>query len=292
MKFTLKQLEIFKKLSELKNYSKTADVLFMTQPGVSIQIKQLSESLSLDIVQIIGRKVHITKAGLSLIKEIDHIIDSSKAIEKISKRLNNELSGEVTIAVDPIVQLDLFNAIFAFTQEYTKIKINIDVCVREAQVQKLQDHKIDFVILGNVASGIQMDKIKLFEYQSFLVAPINSHFSNTIKLLPKDLKDETFIVGGIHNRTRQIIMKLFKPKPENLLIIGNGDSHKYAVSAGLGLAILHQPTMNMKNVNYKILDIDGLPVTSEINIATRSTKLLDPISKLFWDFLIDFFQKK
>jgi len=289
MSITLRQLQIFRKLAYLKSYSKTAEALFMTQPGVSIQVKQLAETLNLNIVQTIGKQVYITDVGEKLLQKIQPIHDQIDDILQLSDEINNVVSGEFSLGIDPTGQYEFFCAVNDFKKKYPQVDVKLEVHGRDEQLRKMQNNELDFATIGNIKPNINLVKKLMFNYESYIAAPINNKFAGVKNINPRDLKDEIFLVGGSQNRTRQIILDKINPLSRNLMVISNANALKSAVKSGLGITVLFEPLIEPHDNGYVLLDVQGFPLISNINLAARAGTLHNTLPKYFWDFMADYF---
>ena len=99
MNYTLHQLQIFLKISQSQSVTKTAEDLFLTQPAVSIQLKNFQDQFSIPLTEIVGRKLFVTDFGMEIAEAAEKILNEVNALNYKTLAYKGELSGRLKISV-------------------------------------------------------------------------------------------------------------------------------------------------------------------------------------------------
>ena len=286
MHITLKQLEIFLSVVEHLNFTHASKDLNMTQPAVSNQIKNLEQQLGLKLFEQVGKKTSLTNVALQLLPKVHNIQSQLEALGAEADSLRGLLSGKITLTLSTGSQKQIFQMIKAFLDLHPNIEFDIKLLNRIDQLKQLQANTVDLAITGKAPKQAPLYSEVLFNYDTVFISPVKSP-KNKIKNISIDhLTKETLIAGEHYSNSRTILEKYFNLKTCNVIEINNSDSVKYAVSAGLGIAIVSTNILDKELINkqYSILNVDGFPIKKTVYIVNRHRKLLSPAALTFKEF--------
>jgi DNA-binding transcriptional LysR family regulator len=291
MKFTLHQLEIFRKIATVKSVTKASEQLFLTQPAVSIQLKNFQDQFKLPLFEVVGRKLYITEFGEEIAIAAQKILDEVDAINYKSSLFQGELAGKLKISVVSTAKYAMPYFLTKFIQTNDKIDITMDVTNKMSVIRSLENNECDFAMVSTIPKKLKIDSIELMKNQMFFVAGKNYQINNNLKSL-KELSSSLFLFRENGSATRLAMEKyLVKHKIEiqKKMELTSNEAVKQAVIAGLGISIM--PIIgiqqSLQNGDVKILKIKDLPIETNWNLIWLKTKNLSNVAKAFKDYILE-----
>jgi len=288
MNYTLHQLHIFIKVCELGSVTKAADELFLTQPAISIQLKKLQEQFDSPLTEVVGRKIYVTDFGKDIAEVCKNILREAERIQLISQQYKGLLTGKISISVVSTGKYIIPFFIRDFVQKHNAIDINIDVTNKSRVLESLMRNETDFALVSILPNELDILKIPLMENKLYLVGN-NQHKYE--KKVPQEKIAEMSLIfreqGSATRLTMENFLKSHNISTGKRIELVSNEAVKQAVIAGLGNSIM--PLIGMKNEIQsgilQIINVDGLPVTTEWNLIYNRSKQLTPASKALIDFI-------
>ena len=201
MNYTLHQLEIFKKIVEVKSVTKASEQLFLTQPAVSIQLKNFQDQFKLPLFEVVGRKLYITEFGEEIGKAAEKILDEVDAINYKSSLFEGKLAGKLKLSVVSTAKYAMPFFLTNFIKENDKVDITIDVTNKMSVIRALENNDCDFAMVSTIPKKLKIDSIELMKNQMFFVAGKDYEIiENTIAL--NDLNKSLFLFRENGSATR------------------------------------------------------------------------------------------
>jgi DNA-binding transcriptional LysR family regulator len=291
---TLRQLQVFSTVAQHLSYTRAAEALHLSQPGVSMQIKQLEESVGLALFDRLGKKIYLTPAGIELhgyARQILQTLDDASAALTAHQDMH---SGQLTLAVATTANQFASRLVGAFSKNNENITVRLDVTNRERLIEQLGNNEPDLVIMGEPPKqkDLQLDSLRLMENPLILVASSNHPLAGLENLHLKDLASERFVVREQGSGTRSAIERFFasnKLALENTLEMSSNEAIKHAVAAGLGLGIISQHTAGLELATNTLIALgaEGFPIMRHWHIVTRHGKRLSPPAEAFREFVLE-----
>ena len=174
MNFTLHQLIVFGAVARHRSMTKAANELHMTQPAVSIQVKQLQESVGIPLVEVMGRQLHLTDAGRALYRMQQSFEDQLETFEAIVSQLKGGLTGSLGISSASTAKYFLPYLLGAFQERYPDIEISLKVTNRNQVLDHLRTNEYSLAVLT------QIPEEKGYEAIPFLENPLTSSPKNAM----------------------------------------------------------------------------------------------------------------
>ncbi len=292
MRATLHQLRIFQQLAISMNYTEVANKLHLTQPAVSIQIKQLENSLNLPLVEKIGKKLFLTPAG----QELDRFcIDLFERIDRMNMTLSamrGGLEGEFSLAAVTSAKYFTPHLLGAFHKLFPKVSIKLEVVNRRQIIQRLKDNNDDLVIMGLVPESMPLTCHPFVENPIVIIANPSHPLAKQKNIELKALLDHAFIFREAGSGTRKALEGFLQSnniKLSSCMELGSTETIKQAVMAGLGLSAVsrHSVTLELATKCLVELDIQHFPLQRNWYVVHHNTKLLSPIASAFIDFILN-----
>lgn len=292
MRVTLRQLEVFAAVARKLSYTRAAEELHLSQPAVSMQVRQLEDAVGLPLFEQLGKKIYLTEAGLEL-QNYSRIISQQLAeAAAVLDELKGIQRGHLKITVATTANYFAPRLLAAFSAQYPGVKISLNVTNREGLLKQLNENETDIVIMGKPPDGHDLDSNPFRDNPLVVVAP-PSHSLVAEKRIPLErLAEETFLVREHGSGTRIAMERFFGAHDIRLhtgMEAGSNEAVKQSVQAGLGLGLLSRDTLSMelKLDQLKILDVKGFPIMRHWHIVHRRGKRLGAGAKAFKDFLLN-----
>ena len=288
---TLRQLKVFESVARNLSYSRAADELHLTQPAVSMQIKQLEDNISLPLFEHLGKRIYLTEAGRELYQYSRAISQQLADMEVALDELKGMERGKLNISVVTTANYFAPHLLARFCQRYRGVTVSLNVSNREAVLKQLADNLIDLAIMGQPPENLDIDSESFMENPLVVVAPPGHPLCQERNIPVKRLANETFLVRESGSGTRSAMERFFathKIKINKGMETDTTEAIKQAVQAGMGLGIMSQHTaeLELETGRLKILDVQGFPIIRYWHVVNRKNKRLSGVANAFKEFLL------
>ena len=278
MNYTLHQLKIFLKVSELESITKAAEELHLTQPAISIQLKKLQEQFDLPLVEVVGRKLHVTDFGKEIVERCRRILDEADGIRYTIEQYKGLLSGRIKISVVSTGKYVIPYFLKDFMDAHPGVEISIDVSNKLRVIEGLNQNDSDFSLVSVLPKGIEVNQVSLMENRLYLAG--HRQYKGMIKTT-KDLEKVTLLFREQGSATRSAMEQYLDQQNvkigKSMELVSN-EAVKQAINAGIGLSIV--PLIGLRtalsNENIMIHPLKGLPITTRWNLIYNKRKRLTP----------------
>ncbi|WP_435416138.1 LysR family transcriptional regulator [Polaribacter aestuariivivens] len=285
MNYTLHQLEIFKKIAETESVTKASEQLFLTQPAVSIQLKNFQDQFKLPLFEVVSRKLYITEFGKEIALAASKILEEVAAINYKSAIFEGKIAGKLKISIVSTAKYAMPYFLSNFIKQNEMVDLTMDVTNKMAVIRSLENNDCDFAMVSTIPKKLNIERIELMKNKLYFVANKNFNFPEKQGRL-KDLNKPLFIFREPGSATRLAMERyLVKNKVEihKKMELTSNEAVKQAVIAGLGISIM--PIIGIKNElqngDLQILNIHNLPLETNWNLIWLKTKNLSTVAKAF-----------
>jgi DNA-binding transcriptional LysR family regulator len=291
MHVSLRQLRTFEAVARLKNFSRAAEELHVTQPTVSKQIRLLHEEVGLLLLEQIGKKVFLTEAGEELYATCADWLETWGRFEQTVADLKGIKQGRLRIAAVTTTKYFMPRLLGPFCTQYPGIDLALEVINRDRLLERLARNQDDLYVMGVPPEGLDIVCEPFMENPLVVLAPVSHPMARRKRIPFADLANEPFIVRERGSGTRLTIERVFQEKNVPLKIrmeLGSNEAIKQAVAGGLGLALLSQSTLNLDpGLNeVSILNVSGFPIKRSWYVVRPRGKQLSVVAKVFLEFLL------
>ena len=292
MHVTFRQIEVFNAVARLKNYTRAAEELHLSQPAVSMQIKQLESSVGLPLFEQMGKAIYLTDAGkhmydygrniTGLLDEADTVFEAMKGVER----------GRLIISVATTASHFATRLLAEFTKQHAGITISLDITNREALHRQLDNNEPDLVIMGQPPDGVEVEAEAFMENPLVMIAPAGHALGGRKDILLAELEDESFVVREKGSGTRSAIERFFLRHEIGFhtgIEMTSNEAIKQAVEAGLGLGIvsIHTLELELETKRLQVLDVCDFPIERHWYVIQRKGKRLSPAARAFKQFVLE-----
>ena len=290
--YTLKQIQTFIEVARQRSVSKAAERLFVTQPAVSMQIRQLEDAFGLPLIEPLGRNIQLTHAGETF---LTHAIAAMGQFKDLESRMAEHVGlkrGRIDLAVVSTAKYFIPMLLVRFGQHFPGIDIQLRFDNRENILGLLTRNEADLVVMGRAPANLDCEATPFATNpQAFVAAP--GHALVRRKHLPfSALADYSFVVREEGSGTRAAMERLFSEHQTLMnvvMVMPSNESIKQAVMAGMGLSFLSMRTVRheLASGHIALVDIEGMPLMGNWYITHLRQKKLSPAATSFKAFLTE-----
>lgn len=279
MNYTIHQLQIFLKVNETKSITKAAEELFMTQPAVSIQLKNFQDQFDIPLTEVIGRQLYITDFGREIAQIAERITEELATISYKSKAYKGLMTGKLSISSASTGKYVIPYFLSGFLEQNQAIDLVLDVTNKSKVVHSLKNNEIDFALVSVIPENLAVEEELLVDNKLYFLGN-----------KPKRDGQKALIYREEGSATRLAMEKYFEKqegKQRKRMELTSNEAVKQAVIAGLGYSIM--PLIGLQNelINEQvhIIKAKGLPITTQWRIIWMKEKKLSPVGQAFLAYL-------
>lgn len=291
MHVTLRQLQVFESVARNLSYTRAAQELHLSQPAVSMQIKQLEEKVGLDLFEQLGKRIFLTEAGREMHHYSRNIAQQLTEASEVIEQLKGLKRGKLVIAVAGTANYFAPRLLAVFSRQFEAVTVSLDVTNRTGLLQHLEDNDSDMVIMGMPPKNMELDAAAFMDNPLVIIAPRDHELADADNIPLSRLQQETFVVREQGSGTRIAMERFFT---ENGISITTGmemssnEAIKQAVEAGLGLGIisLHTLELELETQRLIVLNAESFPIMRRWYVVHRQDKRLPPVALAFKQFML------
>lgn len=237
----LSQLRVFQAVAQTSSFTRAADAVHLTQPGISKHIKQMEEYCGIPLFDRLGKKVALTQAGEILLAASQEVAVSIENAEQRIDDLKGLRGGKLVLGSSfPIGVYILPRVLATFRKSYPAVEVVLEISLSEKISARILSNKLDVGLVTHRANDPRLQSQAFMTDQLVAIFPGNHHWAASQAIAPRDLLGETFIVAAQGAGTRAVLEERLTEKGlqlHKLLDFGNLEGVKHAVEAGLGVSI-------------------------------------------------------
>ena len=288
---TFRQLSVFEAVARLLSYSRAAEELHLSQPAVSMQIKQLEENVGLPLFEQLGKKTFLTEAGRELSHYSRIIAQQLAEAESVLGELKGLQRGKLKISVASTANYFAPQLLAIFSQRFPTVSVSLDVTNRQALLAQLANNEMDMAVMGQPPEGLDLVAESFMENPLVVIAPVKHPLASAKKIPLARLQSEIFLVREPGSGTRIAMERFFNQHGVPFhagMEMSSNEAIKQAVQAGLGLGILslHTIGLELETKRLKVLDVKGFPIMRHWYVVHRKAKRLSTVAQAFKAFLL------
>ena len=292
MRLTLRQLQVFRAVCETRSYSRAAEEMALTQPAVSLQIRQLEELVGQPLFEYVGKKLYLTEAAEALKRASSDIFARLDSLDMQLTDLQGSLQGQLNLAVESSAKYFVPHLFAAFRRQHPDVSLQLSVVNRAQVIKRLSDNRDDLVIMSLMPSEVALEFLPFLNNPIVAVAPPEHPLCQASRLSLQDLAAYPLLVREPGSGTRKACEEYFQQKRAHFaqtVQIASLDALREAVIAGLGVALLprHAVTLELAHGLLRELPVDELPLYRSWCVAHARGKRLSPVAQAFFAFIRD-----
>jgi LysR family transcriptional regulator, low CO2-responsive transcriptional regulator len=289
---TFRQLRVFNEVARQLSFARAAEVLHLTPPAVTMQVKELEGHVGLPLFERSGRQVALTTAGEYMLVYTRKMLSTLKDAEDAAARLQRLEVGTLTIGMVSTAKYFLPRLLAEFRSEHEGVEIRLVVGNREQLVKMLQGNEVDIAIMGRPPTELATRAEPFAAHPHVFVAPTDHPLLKVGHPTVESLQPYGFILRERGSGTRAAMMKFMERssfEPRVVMEMSSNETIKQAVMAGMGLSFLslHTIGLELEHQLIAVLDVEGSPVVRGWNVVHTLSKLLSPAAEAFRYFMLE-----
>ena len=289
MNYTLHQLQVFLKVTKTLSITRAAEELFLTQPAVSIQLKNFQDQFEIPLTEVIKKKVYITDFGKEIAVAAENILNEVHAINYKTIAFKGKLSGRLKLSVVSTGKYVIPYYLSTFLKTHNEIELEMDVTNKSKVIKALKNNEVDFALVSVLPKDLDIESEVLIENKLHLVG--NSVHQNVTKKNLHLLFSSSPLISRELGSATRIAMEDYiskqKIQPKMKITLTSNEAVKQAVIAGIGVSVM--PIIGLKNQldngSLVLLNASGLPIISSWRIIWLKGKKMSPVAKSFLEYI-------
>lgn len=288
---TFRQLRVFEAVARRLSYSRAAEELYLSQPAVSMQIRQLEESVGLPLFEQLGKKIYLTEAGREMFRYSREISRQLLEAENVLQELKGMKRGKLVISMVSNANYFIPRLLSVFCQQLPDVTVHLDVANREKLLHQLADNEMDLGIMGQPPEEAELLAEPFLDNPLVVIAAPTHPLVAERRIPVERLGGETFLVREQGSGTRIAMERIFTQHgitPPSGMEMSTTEAIKQSVQAGMGLAVvsLHTIELELETGRLAVLDVDDFPIRRHWYVVYRKGKRLSAVAQAFKDFLV------
>ena len=289
MNYTINQLRIYLKITQTQSVTKASEELHLTQPAVSIQLKNFQAQFDIPLTEMVGRKIFITDFGKEIAVAAEKILNEVYAINYKTLAYKGQLIGNLKISVVSTGKYIIPYFLSGFLKQHDGIELQLDVTNKSQVIKSLENNEVDFCLVSVIPDKMKLNKLELMQNQLYLIGNKDKKFKEKIydkkifETLPLIYREEG---SGTRHVMEKFILKNKLPVKKKMELTSN-EAVKQAVIAGMGFSIM--PLIGIKNElnngELQIIPVKGFPIKSVWNLIWLKDKGFSMVANSFLNYV-------
>ena len=289
---TLHQLKVFEAIARSGSFTRAAEEMFLSQPTVSQQIKQLTKAVGMPLFEQIGKRLYLTDAGKEVLIVCKDISERMSQLEMTLADLKGLKQGNLRLTVITTAKYFVPRLLGQFRHRYPGIKVSLQVTNRKQVLERLSENLDDLYILGQPPEGLDINLRPMLENALVAIAPSAHPLAHEKNIPLQRLAEEPFIMREAGSGTRMAVERFFAENRVEINVemeIGSNEAIKHAIVGGLGVSVLSRHVLALEGTKgpLTILDVEGLPIQRHWYIVYPASKQLSVVAQTFLEYLLD-----
>lgn len=288
---TLHQLRVFEAAARHNSFTRAAEELYLTQPTVSIQVKQLTKAIGMPLFEQVGKKLFLTDAGRELYAASKDVFERLSQLEMTVADLQGMKQGMLRLAVITTANYFIPRLLGPFCQRYPGINVSLQVTNHEGLLERLHDNLDDLYILSRTPDSSDYTAQPFLDNPLVVIAPIDHPLAGQREISIQRLAEQPLIMRERGSGTREAAEQLFEAAGVPMKVkldLGSNEAIKQAILGGLGLSVLSYHTLTSlgETPMLTVLDVEGFPIHRQWNLMYPQGKQLSVVAATFRDYLL------
>jgi DNA-binding transcriptional LysR family regulator len=292
MLINLHQLRIFQTVAQQRSYSRAADALYLSQPGVSLQVKALEKSVGLPLFEKAGRTLRLTEAGRELLAYSERIFAIMDEAQLVLEDLGGGRRGTVKIAASTTAGIYIVPSVLgAFHRQNPNVKLTLDVVNRFTVQERLLNDEVDMAVMGLIEDTHDLEVAEFVPNELVVIASPRHRLAGVKNISLEELTKEVFLLREAGSGTRTDVERLILGKGAQVHVgmeLRSSGAIKQAVTADLGIAIMPLRALELELMAGRlvILDAVGFPVRRHWSLVRRRGRRPSASALALWNFFL------
>jgi DNA-binding transcriptional LysR family regulator len=291
LRLTLRQLDILDAVARCGSFSAASAELHLTQPAVSMQIKQLENSLGMPLFEQVGKRIHLTEAGRETLQAGQAVHTELVNLEQTLANLQGLKGGTLTVSTASTASYFTARLVALFRDMHPDVRVSLNVVNRETLLKHLAENSIDLALMGQPPDGYDLSAQPFMDNPLVIIAAPNHPLAGQHQIPLRRIAEEPYVGRELGSGTRVAVEKLFAENGLTLkaaMEMNKNEAIKQAVEAGLGLGVVSLHTIQAELAAHTlcVLDAQGFPLNRQWYLVQRQGKRLSPAADAFAQFVL------
>ncbi len=293
MNLTIRQLNVFYQVASLRSFTQAARNLHLTQPAVSMQIKQLEEVVGTPLISRLGRKIQLSDAGHEMLLLSRNVIQQIEQTARQLEQIRKGHQGRLKLVVASTVSAVATRLLASFNEKHPKMRISFDVTNRQNLLKQLENNDADIVLMGQPPDNMKLKTEAFMENPLVLIAPVNHPLAQQPRPATiEQIMAYRFVVREPGSGTRLAMERFFDgfdKSVETHMEMNSNDAIKQSVEVGLGLGVvsIHTLQHELAENRLTIINAQGFPIRRSWYLVQSRDKRLSPLAERFRDYILN-----
>ncbi|MBC7696696.1 MAG: LysR family transcriptional regulator [Burkholderiales bacterium] len=289
MHYTLHQLQVFSKVVQLKSITKASEELHMTQPAVSIQLKNFQDQFEIPLTEVVGRQLYVTDFGMEVYKMSERVISEVAAITHKTMAFKGHLTGRLILSIVSTGKYVMPFFLTDFIKLNEGVDLIMDVTNKSRVIDSLQNNVVDFALVSVLPKGLKVNDEVLLENELYVIGnKTEKRFTKPI--IKSEINKMPLIFREEGSGTRFVMEQYFKKHNIHVrkkMELTSNEAVKQAVIAGLGNSVM--PLIGIRNEllngDLRIIPAVGFPIKSKWHLIWLKEKKLSPVASAYIQYI-------
>ena len=300
--FDLRQLEVFRKVVDLKSFSRAAREVFRAQASVSERIATLENMVGTRLLNRLGREVVPTKAGELLYKHAVRLLEMKRTASLEMESFLGLQRGEIHLGGSTIPgEYILPNVIGQFCRQYPSLSVTLTVADTAGIENRVLTGDLELGVVGSKGSEPSLILHELWEDELVLAVPAKHRWAEKSEVSTEELYEEPFIFRQPGSGTFKILDDCLRSAGAKGLTalkpvawFGTSTAIKEGIKGGLGVSILSSRALDteLRTGILKALKVRNLPMSRSFYLIRDRRRILSPLCQALIGFLFTTSEKK
>lgn len=288
---TLHQLKVFEAVARHNSFTRAAEELFLTQPTVSMQVKQLTKAVGMPLFDQVGKRLYLTQVGEELVKTCRQIFERLDEFEMTVADLKGLKQGRLRLGVITTAKYFVPRLLGPFCKRYPGIDISLQVTNHEHILHRLSENLDDLYVMSQLPEMMDITYEPVLANPLVVLAPAAHPLAQEKNISLERIAAEPFIMREPGSGTRKAVQALFDEQKLTLKVqldLGSNEAIKQAIAGGLGISVLSLHTLALEGPQsqWSILDVEHFPIERYWYAVYPSGKQLSIVARTFLDYLL------
>lgn len=290
MNYTLSQLQIFSKIAQTKSITKASEELHLTQPAVSIQLKNFQNQFDIPLTEVVGRQLYVTDFGMEIAMAAEQILNQVQEINFKTLAYKGQMTGRLKLSVVSTGKYVLPYFLSDFLKLHPGVELTLDVTNKSKVIDNIVNNEVDFSMVSVLPENLNIEHLELLQNKLFLVTGRETKIDYKMTHDFSIFEELPIIYRESGSGTRYSMEQYFNAKGIQLhkkLELTSNEAVKQAIVAGLGSSIM--PLIGIKNElkseELQIIKVKEFPITTNWQLIWQKNKRFSPVASAFMDYI-------
>lgn len=292
-RITPQQLRAFETTARLLSVTRAAESMHLSQPTVSVQLKELAKAVGEPLFEYSGRKLRLTQTGDALQQTVGELVDCWQRFESSLNEQRGLVRGHLRIAAVTTAEYFVPDLIGPFAAAHPGVEFELTIENRDRVVQRLQQRSDDLVVMMLPPQDLPLRSLPFLDNPLIVIAPL-AHARAQQSMDLDDLAEERWLMREPGSGTRRVAEQYFAEhgfRPKIAMSLGSNEAIKHSVAAGLGIAVISRlavsqsASADLASLGLVELKVSGFPIERRWSLVWRNDQPLSATAKRFVAYL-------